>query len=240
MTYHRMTADKKPGHRSVIFSEMAKIYPDLKVRDIVRTDREMLLGSDSGKYTAARVMRDIEPNALSAAERTICAAIGRNCAEEYAILLKAAFEYKKNASITRKSAKQLYGDVLMGSVTRLEKYAACAYSHFLRYGLQLEERPEFRVGAVELGNIYHKAVEIYGLELRKRNIKWHETTEELRTEIMEAALDAALGEYDEVIGSSNRNTYIRNRAGRVLARTIRVLDFQVKGGEIGGKVFNFM
>ena len=237
MTYHRMTADKKPGHRSVIFSEMTKIYPNLKVRDIVRNDREMLIGSDSGKYTAARVMRDIDPEKLSDAERTICAAIGRNSAEEYGLLLKAAFEYRKNASITQKSAKELYGDVLMGSVTRLEKFAACAYSHFLRYGLQLEERPEFKVGAIELGNIYHRVVELYGLELKKRNIRWHDTTEELRSEILDAALDASLEEYDEIVGSTSRNSYIRNRARRVLARTIKVLDFQVRGGEFEPEYF---
>ncbi|MCR5321866.1 MAG: PD-(D/E)XK nuclease family protein [Lachnospiraceae bacterium] len=237
MTYHRMTADKKPGHRSVIFSEIMKIYPELKITDVLRTDREMLIGSDSGKFTAARVMRDNAPDGLSEAERTICAVIGRKSPEEYAMLLKAAFEYRKNASITQKSAKELYGDVLKGSVTRLEKYAACAYSHFLRYGLQLEERPEFRVGAIELGNIYHKAVEIYGLELQKRNIEWHDTTQEQRSKILDAALDAALAEYDEIIGSSSRNTYIRNRAKRVLERTIKVLDFQVKGGGFEPKYF---
>lgn len=237
MTYHRMTADKKPGHRSVIFSEIARIYPDLTIRDVVRNDREMLTGSDLGKHTAARMMREGDPDTLSEAERTICAVIGKNSPEEYGILLKAAFEYRKNASITQKSAKELYGDVLTGSVTRLEKFASCAYSHFLQYGLQLEERPEFSVGAIELGNIYHKAVEIYGLELKKRNIKWHDTTEELRLEILDTALDESLEEYDEIIGSSNRNTYIRNRARRVLERTIRVLDYQVRGGNFEPEYF---
>ena len=237
LSYHRMTADKKPGHRSFIFSEMMKIYPGLKIRDIYRTDPEMLIGSDRGRHTAARVLRESGIDELSAAEKTICGMIAGTDPEEYGMLLKAAFDYKKHASLRRESAEGLYGKVLKGSVTMLEKYAACAYSNFLRYGLQLEERQEFKVGAVELGNIYHKAVELYGIELKKRKIKWHDTTEEIRNEIIDAALDAALKEYEEIVGSSNRNRYIRTRAGRVLRRTVQILDHQVRGGSFEPEYF---
>ncbi|MCR5331348.1 MAG: PD-(D/E)XK nuclease family protein [Lachnospiraceae bacterium] len=237
MTYHRMTADKKPGHRSFIFSEMMKIYPGLEIRDVYRTDDEMLVGSDRGRHTAARAMRDFDLNELDASVRTVCAAIAAADPEEYGMLMKAAFDHKKAGSLTRENAEGLYGRVLKGSVTMLERFASCAYSNFLRYGLKLEERQEFKVGAVELGNIYHKAVELYGTELKKSGKKWHDTDEEIRNRIMEAALDAALTEYDEIVGSTNRNRYIRTRAERVLRRTIGILDHQVKGGSFEPEYF---
>ncbi|MCR5686231.1 MAG: PD-(D/E)XK nuclease family protein [Lachnospiraceae bacterium] len=237
MSYHRMTADKKPGHRSLIFAELQKIFPKLSVRDIYRDDREMLLGSDCGRRAAAALLRDKEMSDLDSVQLTILSTIASGSAEEYAMMLKAAFEYRKNASITKKSAKDLYGSVLTGSVSRLENFAACAYSHFLKYGLKLEERPEFKVGAVELGNIYHKAVEEYGRRLKKRGIRWHDTTEAVRDEVLQEAIDAALNEYADVIGSSSRNAYIKIRTGRVLKRTVEILDHQVRGGSFEPEYF---
>ncbi|MCR5769332.1 MAG: PD-(D/E)XK nuclease family protein [Lachnospiraceae bacterium] len=237
LTYHRMTSDKKPAHRSYIFSEIMKIFPELKIKDVFRNDTEMLVESDRGRHTVAGIVRDRDIDRLSAAERTICAVIAQRSPEEFAMMLKAAFESRSDSSITENNAEGLYGKVLNGSVTMLEKYAECAYSHFLRYGLQLEERTEFKVGAAEMGNIYHKAVELYGRELKRRGIKWHETTPEIREEVMNAALDGAVAEYDEIIGSSRRNQYIRTRAQRVLARTVQVLDHQVRGGSFEPEYF---
>ena len=237
MSYHRMTADKKPGHRSFIFAELLKIFPELSIRDIYREDREMVVGSDCGRRAAAALLRDGNISALNSMQLTILSAIASENAKEYAMMLKAAFEFRKNPSITGESAKELYGTILTGSVSRLEKYASCAYSHFLKYGLKLEERQEFKVGAIELGNIYHKAVEEYGKRLKKRDIRWHDTDEVIRGEVLGEAIDEALKEYADVIGSSSRNAYVKTRTERVLKRTIEILDHQVRGGRFEPEYF---
>ena len=230
ISYHRMTPEKRPGHRSVIFSELMKIFPGLVIDDVYGSDRRLLAGSDSGRSAAAGLLRDRDFNKLSSAEMTLCALVAERFGDDFSAMLRAAFEHRKPCSITQESAKKLYGEVLKGSVTMLEKYAACAYSHFLTYGLKLEERSEFKVGALELGNIYHKAVELYGRILAERKIKWHDVTDEIRHEVCGTALETALEEYGEIIGSSRRNEYIRQRTLRVLDRTTQILDYQVKGG----------
>ena len=55
-------------------------------------------------------------------------------------LLTAAYCCYKNTPISQAVARALYGRRLEGSVTRLERFAACAYAHYLQYGLQLRER----------------------------------------------------------------------------------------------------
>ena len=54
--------------------------------------------------------------------------------------LEAAFYSYEERGIGRLAARELYGQILRGSVTRLERYAACAYAHFLGFGLELKER----------------------------------------------------------------------------------------------------
>lgn len=77
--------------------------------------------------------------------------------EEYRKLVEkltdAAFFVYEDKGIGRAAARALYGQKLQGSVTRLEQFAACAYAHFLKYGLELMERQEYQLEAVDMGNL---------------------------------------------------------------------------------------
>lgn len=63
--------------------------------------------------------------------------------------------------------KALYHDILTGSTSQFERYAACAFSYFMRYGLNLQERAEHQVEFFDIGNIVHEALELYTKELIK-------------------------------------------------------------------------
>ena len=68
--------------------------------------------------------------------------------------MNAAFCVYEKQGIGHAVARALYGTVLSGSVTRLEQYAACAYAHFLKYGLELEERQRYELASSDLGNLF--------------------------------------------------------------------------------------
>ena len=70
-------------------------------------------------------------------------------------LLQAAYEHYEHKPLGAMIARMVYGTVLENSVSRLERYAACAYAHFLQYGLNLKEREVFQLENADLGNIYH-------------------------------------------------------------------------------------
>ena len=61
-----------------------------------------------------------------------------------------AYSYKKG-EIGRTAARELYGTLLRGSVTRMEGYAACAYSHFLNHGLGLRAGKEYGARSFRYG-----------------------------------------------------------------------------------------
>ena len=50
-------------------------------------------------------------------------------------LLRASAFCRREEKLDRETALSLYGETLYGSVTRLEQYGKCPFSHFLRYGL---------------------------------------------------------------------------------------------------------
>lgn len=56
---------------------------------------------------------------------------------------------------------EIYGKVLESSVTRLERYAACACAHYLQYGLGLSERQMQDFTPADFGNVFHFAMILF-------------------------------------------------------------------------------
>ena len=142
--------------------------------------------------------------------------------------------------LTRETAKKLYGDILVNSVTRLEKFSACAYAHFLTYGLRLKEREEYQFQAVDLGNLCHSSLERFSKKIEQEGYGWGDIPEDRQEELIQESVDESIVDYsNSILYSSARNEYIITRLKRMLRRTIWALkkqlgkgDFKPKGYEV--------
>ena len=146
-------------------------------------------------------------------------------------LTQAAFARYRDSGLSQLVARLLYGRTLQNSVSRLETFAACAYRHFLEYGLSLQERKEFSFEAVDMGNVYHAVLQSFGSSLKERGYTWFDFPREFAEEAVQEALTAFAAQYgDTVLYSSARNEYAITRMGRVLTRTVLTLQQQLKKG----------
>ena len=147
-------------------------------------------------------------------------------------LVQSAFEGKPKDIISQSVAKALYGEISPYSATRLERFAACAFAHFLQYGMKLTERVEYEFKAMDMGNVMHEALESFAEEVRKRGLKWTELTEQERNQIADQCLDNIVADYgNTVLKSSARNEYMIERTRRILRRTVWALQKQLEQGE---------
>ena len=148
------------------------------------------------------------------------------------VLVEASFSGKPQDVISKSVAEILYGKVPPESATRLERYCACAFAHFLRYGLQLTERVEYEFRSADMGNVMHLALERFAAEVRKQGLSWAELTEELRNEIIDQCLDEIAADYgNTILKSSARNGYMIERTRKILRRTVWALQEHLKNGE---------
>ncbi len=147
--------------------------------------------------------------------------------------LAEAFSYTyEEKGIGRAAARALYGPVLSGSVTRLEQYASCAYAHFLRYGLELMERREYELGAVDMGNLFHQSLDLCFEELQKQGLGLAGLSEEKRKEVVSSCVNTVAEDYgNTILHSSSRNAYLIRRLSRITDRTMWALGEQLKKGE---------
>ncbi|MBU9724682.1 helicase-exonuclease AddAB subunit AddB [Diplocloster modestus] len=136
-----------------------------------------------------------------------------------------------DSRISRAVANVLYGTVLENSVTRLERYASCACAHFLDYGLRLTERAEYSFEAVDLGTVFHRALEVFGKKLNQSGYSWFTLDDQKREELTDAAVEEVVTDYGNmVLYSSARNTYLLSRMKRLLRRTTWALSRQLEKG----------
>lgn len=152
-------------------------------------------------------------------------------AAEVERLVRAAFIRYEDRSLGRELARLLYGQMLLGSVSRLEKYASCAYAHFLQYGLSLKEREEYGFEAVDMGNIFHGVLEKFAGKLREEGRSWFDFDGETADRILRETLEEHAAVYGEtVLYSTARNEYAIERMRRILKRAVETLQYQLKKG----------
>lgn len=146
-------------------------------------------------------------------------------------ILRAATYCIEPARIDRAVARAIYGDNLHNSVSRLETFAACAYRHFIYYGLMLAERKEYIVERNDIGNIYHNAIELFFKKIRERNISYDKLDDELRKMIIGESVDEASRDRDEnIFTDTGRNRYMLEKIKRISDKTVWVLINQIQAG----------
>ncbi|MCI6553279.1 MAG: helicase-exonuclease AddAB subunit AddB [Lachnospiraceae bacterium] len=146
-------------------------------------------------------------------------------------LKEAAFCRYRESPLGKEIAGLLYGSLLAGSVSRLEKYASCAYAHFLQYGLALKEREEYGFEAVDMGNVFHGVLDLFAGKLEESGHTWFDFGEEAADRLLGEALDAYAAAYGQtVLYSTARNEYAIERMRRILKRAVMTLQYQLKKG----------
>ena len=135
------------------------------------------------------------------------------------------------SSIGAAVAKAVYGEEGIYSVTRLEKYAACAYAHFLQYGLRLKEREVYEFAAVDMGKLLHSAVELFTRKIEKGAYSWFEITDSERETLAQACVEEVITDYrNTLLFDSSRNEYMITRMHRLVKRAVWALTEQIKRG----------
>lgn len=149
--------------------------------------------------------------------------------EQVQPFLEAAFYRYHAKPMGREVTRELYGKVLENSVTRLEQFSACAFSHFLQYGLDLKERRLGEFAPVDMGNMFHEALERYSNHMEERGYHWVDVPEDVKEELIQQAIEETLGSgFDSLLFQQARTAYLLERMKRILKRTIETIAAQVQ------------
>ncbi|KAA9007659.1 helicase-exonuclease AddAB subunit AddB [Paenibacillus spiritus] len=89
------------------------------------------------------------------------------------VLAGSLFYRNRGVRLRSGTSLRLYGGrTLRGSVSRMEQFAACPFSHFASHGLRLKERQMYKLKAPDIGQLFHAALSEMAKELRDRGLGW--------------------------------------------------------------------
>ncbi len=206
--------------RSEIIDRICELFPKIKVIDEEETSQSALVIFKSLLGALAKAKGDKEK--LSKQDRIIYDyfAEDKNVRDELLDFEDSMKKYSPDAKLTPSVATELYGKKLMLSVSKLEKYNACAFSYFMQYGLLAKERLRAGFEANNVGSILHETLQIYLEELKLQNADYGKITEnECRDRVGEIAEKAAKDSDDLLYETSPYYRYVALRIKSVAAAT---------------------
>lgn len=231
--YSKVSADGKSVRPSYLIQELQKLFPKLKVRDEERYLKEQELTENIG---FDRMIREFVQKRHET-DGTWCELYSwykknPKWQEKVERFLEAGYYRKPLDALTEEAAKRLYGEEFETSITRMERFAVCAFSHFLTYGLGLREREEYDFQAADLGNVCHRALERFSYKVEQETGDWLKLTEEQRNQYVEESVEEAIADYgNSILYSSSRNAYLIVRMKRMLEKTVWALTKQLAAGD---------
>lgn len=233
LSYSAVDSGGKSLRPSSLISQIRKLFPMLPVSIIDR--KELAAWSPAfGKHQLIQSLRDYKAltgdGELMELYRFFLES--KEYGEEIKRLVEAAFYSYEDRGIGRTAAKELYSAILRGSVTRMEQYASCAYSHFLAYGLELTERPVFELAASDIGNLFHSSIDLVFKTMQEENRSFRTLSEDERKALVHSCVSTVTEGYgNTILKDSARNAYLERKVRHITERTVWALTEQLKRGD---------
>lgn len=146
--------------------------------------------------------------------------------------LLGSLDYRNRISgLTPATSRKLYGKRLRTSVSRMEKFASCPFSHFASHGLKLKERQIYRLKAPDIGQLFHAALSQMALTFKEQGRNWGSLTEEECIREAENTVDKLAPRLQgEILLSTKRYGYISRKLKNIVGRASVILGEQARRG----------
>ena len=235
---------KGRGGISPILQEVLRLFPKLKIRKLEREIQEMQSFSQAKDSLSKELPKLCKKEALFRSEEEVLPYFqlesfqllhGLWQKEEYKKdlekLLEAIFWENRHLPLSKELSKGLYGEKIKGSVSRLDGLNRCAFSHFLRYGLHLQERKEAEIQAFDLGKLYHKLVESFFKKIKEEKAKGEALSEHFQEYLNHAIAESEQDPEFAPFLEGGRNQYFLHKFKENAKTILWALERQLSGGD---------
>ncbi len=232
----RSTTDGTAMRPSYVLRSVERLFPGLEMQSEAKEQQklaEQAATPENGIEALAEGLQKIRREPLSEEWLELYNWYRRNpeYKQQAEKLVEAAFYTAKEEGIGKEAAKKLYGEILENSVSRLEKFASCAFAHFLQYGLLLKEREEYVFHPVDTGRIFHSVMENFSRQVQKSDYSWFTLPDEVRDAMIDRSVEEVTAGYgQQILHDSARNEYMVERMKRIMRRTAWAVQQQILKG----------
>lgn len=228
---------------SILISKMKKIFPKLEEQsDIIERNYEILIENTTfdellNKLGEYRDTGEIEDKWVEVYNYY-------NNDDEWKYKLQRAMEAllynNKPDRISKQNIDKMYGNVLRTSVSRLEQFQSCHFAYFLKYGLKLSEKDNFKINPIDTGTFMHDVIDEFFNNIKVKSYNIKDLNDNQITELVEEIVEQKLGlNKNYIFSSSPKYKSLSNRLKKVITKSMKYIveslkysKFEVLGNEV--------
>ncbi len=134
-------------------------------------------------------------------------------------------------TISKETASFVYDNTLHGSVTSAETYRKCPFAYFANYGLHLMERKNRDIEAVDMGKVYHAALDSAVRRLQEEKKELAKVSDTELDILADSVVGRAVSDYSgSLFLSDARSRYLSKEILMTVRRTLKNLAAQQRAG----------
>ena len=142
--------------------------------------------------------------------------------------------------IKLENMKELYGNKLVTSVSKLERYRSCPYSYFLQYELKLKEKEEFKVQNMDTGSFMHEVIDEFFSYLKCDKKTISNLDDEYIKNLIDKIVDEKLkNNKNYIFTAKEKYKLLVRRLKRIIFKSLKYIintiaksDFNIVGTEV--------
>ena len=242
LSYSSTNSEGKSLRAAVLISKIKKIFTKLKEEsDIINPTQEIINKKEAFEQLLInlRKFRDgekIQPIWFSVYNYFM----NSDWKQKLEFSLKGLEYTNIPDKINEENIEKLYGDTLKTSVSKLEQYKSCPFSFYLKYGLKLSEKNNFKVQAIDTGTFMHDVIDEFFESLKSNNKSVKNMQDEEIEELINSIVEEKLKlNKNYIFTSTEKYKLLANRLKRVILKSmkyiidsLRMSDFEVYGNEV--------
>ncbi len=146
-------------------------------------------------------------------------------------LLRSTAEQADTGYLNDKVLRGIYPDSIYSGVSRLETFARCPYSFFLKYIIKAEEREVYEIKPRDTGSLYHYVLEDISEKLRKSDTNWRSLEAGEIQSMVDKSVESITADMGmDILKSTARYKQLTQRVKRIIGRSVWALSEQIKEG----------
>lgn len=244
LSYSAMDGQGAAIRPSYLIGVMKKLFPGCEVSRHSEENTLQIGNLSEAKEAFCLLLRKYAEGTIVTSEREqfmqLLSLLGKENADSWLLehWVENAYKVKEERRISQAAAGLLYGDTILSSISRMEKYASCAYSYFLQYGLSLKERELYGFESKDMGTIFHGVLEHFSEKLLEKQYTWLDYPEEEGKEMVAASMEEVCMEYTNALLYDNAlNRYTMKKMEGILQKCVSNISYQLKKGRFVPKEY---
>lgn len=229
LTYSTGDLNGKSLLPSVIINKICNIFLNLKVQT-QRSDELEIFSSPAIAFHHLGQGLTGENNALWSSSLKYFTST-KPWVERTALLKEGLLNIRPEEFLKEETTKDVFGETLFSSISKLERFSSCPYSYFMSYTMKAAQRPVYQLSTPDLGRLFHSVLEDFSYNLQENKLNWQDLDKGQITAMVTDAVDRqapSLG--NEILLSSHSLMYLVKRLKRISVRAIYTLAMHLKSG----------